>query len=131
MPGPERESRHFPFAAPHRAGARLAMGIGWLGPVTDPNPLWAVHTAVTRLGPPEVPHAIGPDALARPLEPGQALDLDAALDAYPAGSAYADHAEAVAGTIAPGRPADRGSATPAPRPPRGAGSGRRRRKRPG
>jgi predicted amidohydrolase YtcJ len=102
--GPEREPRHFPFGALHRAGARLAMGSDW--PVTDPNPLWAIHTAVHRVGPPEDPHAVGPDALTRPLEIGQALDLRTALEAYTLGSAYANGMEDEVGSIEVGKLAD-------------------------
>jgi predicted amidohydrolase YtcJ len=102
--GPDREPHHFPFGALHRAGARLAMGSDW--PVTDPNPLWAVHTAVTRLGPPEDPHAVGPDALTRPLEAEQALDLRTALSAYTRGSAYANGADDELGSIEVGTLAD-------------------------
>jgi predicted amidohydrolase YtcJ len=102
--GPSREPYHFPFGALHRAGARLAMGSDW--PVTDPNPLWAVHTAVHRVGPPEDPHAVGPDALTRPLEIEQALDLRTALAAYTAGSAYANGMEDRVGTIEVGTLAD-------------------------
>ena len=102
--GPERESRHFPFGALHRAGARLAMGSDW--PVTDPNPLWAVHTAVHRVGPPEDPHAVGPDALTRPLEIEQAIDLRTALEAYTSGSAYANGMEDQLGSIEVGKFAD-------------------------
>ncbi|GAA2207428.1 amidohydrolase [Nonomuraea monospora] len=102
--GRDREPHHFPFGALHRAGARLAMGSDW--PVTDPNPLWAIYTAATRLGPPQDPHAVGDGALTEPLEPAQALDLRVALDAYTAGSAYANHAEHETGTIAVGRRAD-------------------------
>ncbi|MGY1809275.1 amidohydrolase [Blastococcus sp. SYSU D00669] len=102
--GPEREPHHFPFGALHRSGARLAMGSDW--PVTDPNPLWAVHTAVHRVGPPEDPHAVGPDALTRPLEIEQALDLRTALDAYTRGSAYANGVDDELGTVEVGRLAD-------------------------
>ncbi|MFD0476440.1 amidohydrolase [Nonomuraea thailandensis] len=102
--GRDREPHHFPFGALHRAGARLAMGSDW--PVTDPNPLWAIYTAATRLGPPQDPHAVGDGVLTEPLEPAQALDLRVALDAYTAGSAYANHAEHEAGTIAAGHRAD-------------------------
>ncbi|MER7014238.1 amidohydrolase [Saccharopolyspora sp. NPDC000359] len=102
--GPGRQPHHFPFGDLHRAGARLAMGSDW--PVTDPNPLWAVHTAATRLGPPEDPHAVGEEALTVPLEPAQAIDLRVALEAYTAGSAHANHAEGEVGRIAPGMLAD-------------------------
>ena len=102
--GPAREPHHFPFGALHRAGARLAMGSDW--PVTDPNPLWAVHTAVHRVGPPEDPHAVGPDALTRPLEIEQALDLRTALQAYTLGSAHANGTDDEVGTVEVGTLAD-------------------------
>jgi predicted amidohydrolase YtcJ len=102
--GRAREPHHFPFGALHRAGTRLAMGSDW--PVTDPNPLWAVHTAVTRVGPPEDPHAVGPDALTRPLEIEHALDLRTALQAYTLGSAYANGMDDQVGTVEVGKLAD-------------------------
>lgn len=102
--GKEREKWHFPFGSLARAGARLAMGSDW--PVTDPNPMWALHTAVHRTAPPEDPHAVGEDALTVPLEADQALDLRTALDAYTIGSAYANHLDTESGTIEVGKLAD-------------------------
>jgi len=102
--GPERERHHFPFGALHRAGAQLAMGSDW--PVTDPNPLWAIYTAVHRVGPPEDPHAVGPDARTRPLEIDQAIDLRTALDAYTRGSAAANGSDTDLGTVVVGKLAD-------------------------
>lgn len=101
--GPEREPWHFPFGSLQRHGARLAMGSDW--PVTDPNPMWAIHTAVHRTGTPADPHAIGADVFDVPLQPQQAIDLRTALTAYTAGSAYANHDED-RGTIAVGKVAD-------------------------
>jgi predicted amidohydrolase YtcJ len=102
--GPAREPHHFPFGALHRSGARLAMGSDW--PVTDPNPLWAIYTAATRLGPPEDPHAVGDSALTNPLQPEQAIDLKAALEAYTYGSAFANHSEHEVGSVQVGHYAD-------------------------
>lgn len=102
--GREREPHHFPFGALHRAGARIAMGSDW--PVTDPNPLWAIYTAATRLGPPEDPHSVGEDVFTTPLEPEQALDPAVALAAYTVGSAYANHREHEVGSIEVGHLAD-------------------------
>lgn len=101
--GPEREPWHFPFGSLQRHGARLAMGSDW--PVTDPNPLWAIHTAVHRTGTRADPHAIGADVFNTPLEPKEAIDLRTALTAYTAGSAYANHDED-RGVIAVGKVAD-------------------------
>ena len=44
--GEERARWQYPFGALHRAGASLAMGSDW--PVSTPDPLAAIHTAVTR-----------------------------------------------------------------------------------
>lgn len=101
--GPEREQWHFPFGSLHRHGARLAMGSDW--PVTDPNPLWAIHTAVNRTGTRADPHAIGDDVFDVPLQGQEAIDLRTALEAYTAGSAYANH-DGDRGTIAIGKIAD-------------------------
>lgn len=102
--GPEREPRHFPFGDLHRAGARLAMGSDW--PVTDPNPLWAIYTAVTRTAPLEDPHGVGHEAQTVPLEPQQALSLETVLHACTAGSAYANGMAEQVGTIEVGKLAD-------------------------
>lgn len=101
--GPEREPWHFPFGSLHRSGARLAMGSDW--PVTDPNPLWAIHTAVHRTGTRADPHAIGDGVFDTPLQAQQAIDLRTALEAYTAGSAYANHDDD-RGVIAVGKIAD-------------------------
>jgi hypothetical protein len=102
--GPEREPWHFPFGSLHRDGARFAMGSDW--PVTDPNPLWAIHTAVHRTGTRADPHAIGDGVFDTPLQAQEAIDLRTALEAYTAGSAYANHDDADRGTIEVGKVAD-------------------------
>jgi predicted amidohydrolase YtcJ len=102
--GPDRERWHFPFASLARHGARLAMGSDW--PVTDPNPLWAIRTAVHRTGSRADPHAVGDGVFDEPLERQEALDLVTALRAYTAGSAYANHCEDRCGTIEVGKDAD-------------------------
>ncbi len=101
--GAERERWHFPFGSLQRHGARLAMGSDW--PVTDPNPLWAIHTAVHRTGTRADPHAVGTDVFDAPLQAQEAIDLRAALTAYTAGSAYTNH-DGERGTIEVGRIAD-------------------------
>ncbi|BBY64550.1 amidohydrolase [Mycolicibacterium helvum] len=101
--GPDRELWHFPFGSLQRHGARLAMGSDW--PVTDPNPMWAIHTAVHRTGTRADPHAVGANVFDTPLQAQETLDLRTALTAYTAGSAYANHDED-RGTIAVGKVAD-------------------------
>jgi predicted amidohydrolase YtcJ len=102
--GPEREPWHFPFASIERHGATLAMGSDW--PVTDPNPLWAIHTAVHRTGTRADPHAIGDGVFDTPLQPQERISLRTAISAYTAGSAFANHADALTGSIEAGKQAD-------------------------
>ena len=106
--GPQRARRQYPFGDLLRSGARLAAGSDWA--VSSANPLWGIHTAVTRTLPrgaagagTEPPGDGGPGA--EPLLPGQALSLGAALAAYTAGSAYVNNLDQT-GTIEPGRLAD-------------------------
>ncbi len=101
--GPERARHHFPFGSLHRAGARIVAGSDW--PVSDPNPLWAIHTGITRLAPSTDPHATG-DALTVPLLPEQALPFAVALDAFTGSAAWAGRLEAESGVLAPGLAAD-------------------------
>ena len=101
--GPERERWHFPFASIQRHGATLAMGSDW--PVTDPNPLWAIHTAVHRTGTHADPHAIGDGVFDTPLQAQEGITLQSAIEAYTAGSAYANGQDR-AGHISEGMLAD-------------------------
>jgi len=102
--GAAREAMHFPFASLHRAGARLVGGSDW--PVTDPNPLWSVHTATTRTGVAEDPHAIGDEVFAVPLLADEAIDLGTALDAYLSEAAYINRLDASTGVLRVGAAAD-------------------------
>jgi len=81
--GDERATWQYPFGALHRAGARLVAGSDW--PVSTPDPLQAIHTAVTRTGYGEEGRA-GTD----PFLPEQALPLEVAFAAYTSGSAWAN-----------------------------------------
>ncbi|QLQ09451.1 MAG: amidohydrolase [Nocardioidaceae bacterium] len=96
--GPERAEWHYPFGDLHRAGARLVCGSDW--PVSTPDPLAAIHTAVTRT-------AYGEQGRAgtEPFLPGQALNLEAAFAAYTSGSAWVNHRDD-AGRVEPGCVAD-------------------------
>jgi predicted amidohydrolase YtcJ len=102
--GPEREPWHFPFGSIERHGATLAMGSDW--PVTDPNPLWAIHTAVHRTGSQADPHAIGDGVFDTPLQAQEGISLRSAISAYTVGSAFANHADALTGSIEVGKQAD-------------------------
>ncbi len=101
--GADRERWHFPFGSIHRHGARLAMGSDW--PVTDPDPLWAIHTAVHRTGTRADPHAVGDGVFDTPLQAQEAISLTTAIEAYTAGSAYANGQDST-GRIAVGALAD-------------------------
>jgi predicted amidohydrolase YtcJ len=99
--GPERATWQYPFGGLHRSGARLVMGSDW--PVTSPDPLAAIHTAVTRTSYGEE----GP-AGHEPFLPEQALDLTTAFAAYTSGSAWVNGRDRLdgAGVLAPGNVAD-------------------------
>jgi predicted amidohydrolase YtcJ len=92
--GPERAARQYPFGALLASRARLAGGSDW--PVSSPDPLHGIHTAVNRVA----PGGDGPVFL-----PEQRIGLAAALDLYTAGSAYVCHADDT-GRIAEGHLAD-------------------------
>ena len=101
--GPERARWHFPFGSIQRHGGTLAMGSDW--PVTDPNPLWAIHTAVHRTGTHADPHAIGDDVFTVALQEQEGITLQSAIEAYTQGSAYANGQDRT-GRIAEGMLAD-------------------------
>jgi predicted amidohydrolase YtcJ len=102
--GAAREEMHFPFRSLHHAGARLVGGSDW--PVTDPNPLWAVYTAVTRIGVAEDPHAIGDEVFEVPLLAHEAIDLGTALDAYLSVGAFINRLDESTGELRAGAAAD-------------------------
>ncbi len=95
--GDERSTWQYAFGGLHRAGARLVMGSDW--PVTSPDPLAAILTAVTRTS---------YDDPREPFLPEQALDLTTAFAAYTSGSAWVNGRDRTdgAGELAPGRVAD-------------------------
>ncbi|WP_274556408.1 amidohydrolase [Streptomyces spiramyceticus] len=78
--GEERAGRQYPFGALLRAGATLAAGSDW--PVSSPDPLHGIHTAVNR---------IEPDGKGPVFLPEECIGLTDAIAAYTAGSAYVNH----------------------------------------
>lgn len=92
--GAERAGRQYPFAALLRSGATVAAGSDW--PVSSPDPMQGIHTAVNRIAPGEK----GPVFL-----PEQRITLTAAFAAYTAGTAYVNHLDDT-GSIRPGALAD-------------------------
>lgn len=103
MMGDDRAARHFPFETLRSHGARIVAGSDW--PVSDPNPLWAMHTGITRLAPSTDPHATGL-ALTEPLLASEALPFSTALDAYTGTAAWVGRLEETTGRLAPGYAAD-------------------------
>ena len=96
--GEQRASWQYPFGDLHRAGARLVAGSDW--PVSTPDPLAALHTAVNRTS----YGASGPEGR-QPFLPEQQIDLTTAFEAYTSGSAWVNHRDD-AGVLAPGAVAD-------------------------
>lgn len=101
--GPAREEHHFPFGSLLAAGAEIAMGSDW--PVTSPDPLWGLHTAIHRTAPVRDPHG-NERARTQALVAGERLAADVALRAYTHGSARANHLDAHTGRLTPGALAD-------------------------
>jgi predicted amidohydrolase YtcJ len=100
--GPERSAWQYPFGSLAAAGAQLCFGSDW--PVSSPNPMWEMHTAVNRTTSPEYPFR-GPGT-GTPFLPGERIGLPAAIAAFTMGSAYVNHDERDAGSIEPGKRAD-------------------------
>ncbi len=96
--GEERSRWQYPFGAIHRAGGRLVAGSDW--PVSTPDPLAAIHTAVNRTS-----YGAAGRAGTDPFLPEQALDLETAFAAYTSGSAWANHRDD-AGIVEVGAVAD-------------------------
>jgi predicted amidohydrolase YtcJ len=100
--GPERSGWQYPFGSLARSGAQLCFGSDW--PVSSPNPLWEIHTAVNRTAPPGYPY--GGPAANEPFLPAERVDLPTAVAAFTIGSAYVNHAERETGSIEVGKRAD-------------------------
>lgn len=80
------------------------MGSDW--PVSSPDPLWGLYTAITRTAPPDDPHGVIGSAYTDPMNPDEALDFATALDAYTRGSAAANGTAHRTGTLREGTQAD-------------------------
>lgn len=92
--GPERAAQQYPFAALLRSGATVAAGSDW--PVSSPDPMFGIHTAVNRVAPDEGGPVFFPE---------QRISLTAAFAAYTAGTAYVNHLDDT-GSIRAGALAD-------------------------
>jgi predicted amidohydrolase YtcJ len=94
--GPERSKGTYAFRSLLDTGATLAFGSDWT--VAPLNPMEGLKAAVTRQTL-DGKHPTG-------WVPEQKITLDEAIHAYTVGSAYAEFAEKVKGSIAPGKLAD-------------------------
>jgi predicted amidohydrolase YtcJ len=95
--GAERTRWQYPIGSLVRSGAHVSFGSDW--PVSSHVPMEGIAVAVTRRG------VHGPGA-AEVFLPEEAVDLDAALRAYTAGTAYQAGDEAEAGVLAVDQRAD-------------------------
>jgi len=94
--GPERSKGTYAFRSLLEAGATLAFGTDWT--VAPLNPMISIYAAVTR----RTLDGKHPDGWV----PEQKISVEEAVRAYTVGSAYAEFAENVKGTITPGKLAD-------------------------
>jgi len=94
--GPERALARFPYRGIAAGGGRLAFGSDW--PAAALNPLLGIHAAVTRTTAEGLPRG--------GWNPDQRITLEAALDAYTAGAAWASFDEGRKGSLAQGMLAD-------------------------
>ncbi len=94
--GAERSKGTYAFRSLLKSGAVLAFGSDWT--VAPLNPMEGLKAAVTR----QTLDGKHPDGWT----PEQKLTLDEAVRAYTLGSAYAEFADLVKGTITPGKLAD-------------------------
>jgi predicted amidohydrolase YtcJ len=94
--GPERSKGTYAFRSLLQSGTVLAFGSDWT--VAPLNPLEGIKAAVTR----QTLDGKHPNGWL----PEQKLTIDEAVHAFTVGSAYAEFAEKVKGTISPGKLAD-------------------------
>lgn len=101
----EQQSQlHFAFETLRSSGVEIAMGSDW--PVSSPDPIWGVHTAVNRTAPHDDPHAQDAHSQSVPLLPRERLRVADAIAAYTRGSAVANRLDDKTGTLEPGKLAD-------------------------
>ena len=99
-----QQDRHFAYGSLWRAGIPVAFGSDW--PVSTPDPIAGLHTAVNRTAAPDDPHASDARSRHDPLLPNERLSLEAALTAYTREAARASRLDARVGAIEVGKQAD-------------------------
>lgn len=98
------KQRHFVYGSLDRGGIMVAFGSDW--PVSTPDPIAGIHTAINRFAAPDDPHAADPRALTDPLLPTEGLTLSSALQSATRRAAIASGLDSHVGTITPGKEAD-------------------------
>jgi len=102
--GEERTAWQYPFGSLLRSGATLAFGSDW--PVSSPDPLEELHTAVNRTTPPGYAYGSGDPREAEPFLPDERLTLAEGIRAFTIGSAFVNHLDDETGSIEVGKLAD-------------------------
>ncbi|HET7902149.1 MAG TPA: amidohydrolase [Candidatus Nanopelagicales bacterium] len=100
----DQQARHFLFGSLRRGGVPVAFGSDW--PVSTPDPIAGLHTAVNRTAAPGDPHASDLRSRTEPLLAHERLSLDDALRAATWQAARAARLDEHAGVLAVGRAAD-------------------------
>lgn len=95
---------HFLLGTLERAGVAMAFGSDW--PVSSPDPLAQVHTAVNRTAAPGDPHACDARSRGEPLLASEAMSVSGALEAATRGAAVVAGLGAQVGRIEAGMEAD-------------------------
>ena len=101
--GAERSAWQYQIGSLVRQGTRIAFGSDW--PVSSADPLQEIHVAVNRVLSASLGRRGEPEC-EDPFQPGQAITLEAAIDAFTTGVAWVNHEEDVAGRLLPGMRAD-------------------------
>ena len=99
----ERASWQYLIGSLARGGTRLAFGSDW--PVSSADPLQEIHVAVNRVLSERLGQRGEPEC-EDPFLPGEAITIQAAIDAFTLGVAWVNHSEDVAGALLPGLHAD-------------------------